>query len=210
MSNSRQIEKPDEQSVWTTTATAALAALLLILFAIAYWIGTSGYLANEAQGPMPPIAITALAPVGLFLIAYGSLPAFRDFVLAQDLRTLTMLQHWRVIGFAFLPIYSFGLLPGLFAWPAGLGDLAIGLAAPFVVLRMDRNPQFQGTAGFLRFHLLGLLDFAVAVAAAALSAGAFPGLIADGITSAQMDVWPLNIFPSLFVPVFIIDRKSVV
>ena len=35
--------------------------------------------------------------------------------------TLTTLQLWRVIGFAFLALYAFDTLPGLFALPAGWG-----------------------------------------------------------------------------------------
>jgi hypothetical protein len=134
---------------------------------------------------------------------------FRRFVLAQDMRTLTMMQLWRVIGFAFLALYAFGALPGLFAWPAGLGDVAIGLAAVVIVARMDRDPEFATSPGFVRFHLLGLFDFAVAIVTAGLSAGAFPGLIPGGITSAPLDVWPLNLFPSFLVPAFIIVHLTV-
>ncbi|MFB3150322.1 MAG: hypothetical protein ACE10M_07110, partial [Alphaproteobacteria bacterium] len=61
----------------------------------------------------------------------------------------------------------------------------------------------------VRFHLLGLLDFAVAILMAGLSAGAFPDLIPNGVTSAPMDVWPLNVFPSFLVPAFIILHLTV-
>ena len=125
-------------------------------------------------------------------------------MLSLDIRTLTMFQHWRVIGFVFLPLYGFGVLPGFFAWPAGLGDVAIGLAAVFVIARIDRDPDYRTSAGLVRFHLLGLFDFAVAIATSGLAAGAYPVLIANGVTSSAMDVWPLNIFPSFLVPAFII------
>jgi hypothetical protein len=59
-----------------------------------------------------------------------------------DLRLLTALQGGRVIGFVFLALYAHGLLPGLFAWPAGLGDVLVGGAAPFVLLA-----QIQQDAG---------------------------------------------------------------
>ena len=125
------------------------------------------------------------------------------------LRTLTMLQHWRVMGFGFLLLYFYDVLPGLFAWPAGLGDVAIGLAAPLVIARMGRDPDFAVSAGLLRFHLLGLFDFVIAVATAGLAGGAFTNLIPAGISSAPMDVWPLNLFPSFFVPIFIILHLTV-
>lgn len=193
-----------QTSVWSGPQKASLAGLLLIQFVAAYVIGTGHFLTNDQNSLFAPIAITAFFPVTLFLSAYALSPRFRDFVLSQDLRTLTMMQHWRVLGFTFLTLYAFGALPGLFAWPAGLGDVAIGLAAVVIVARMDRDPDYVRSPGFVRFHLLGLLDFAIAIATAGLTAGAFPGLIPSGVTSAPMDVWPLNLFPSFGVPAFII------
>ena len=188
---------------------AVLAGLLLAWFAATYAIGVEGLLANEGSSFFAPIAITAAIPVAAFLAVYALSSWFRRFILSQDIRTLTMVQHWRVIGFAFLPLYFFGVLPGLFAWPAGLGDIAIGLATPFVIARIGRDSAWVTSTGMVRFHLLGLLDFAVAIATAGLSAGAFPSLIADGVTSAPLDVWPLNLFPSFLVPIFIILHLSV-
>ena len=148
-------------------------------------------------------------PVMAFLTLYLLSGGFRRFVLAQDIETLTMLQHWRVLGFAFLPLYFYGVLPGVFAYPAGLGDVAVGLAAPLVILRLRRDPGYATSTGLVRFQYLGLLDFAVAVATAGLTAGAYPALISDGVTSAAMDVWPLNLFPSFVVPIFIILHLTV-
>ena len=198
-----------EPPVWSAAHKAGLAGLLLVQFAAATVIGTGGLLTNDHNSVMAPIAVTAFIPVALFLAAYGLSARFRRFVLAQDMATLTMMQLWRVIGFTFLPLYAFGALPGLFAWPAGLGDVAIGVAAVVVVRRMTRAPDYATSPGFVRFHLLGLLDFAVAIATAGLAAGAFPALIPNGVTSAAMDVWPLNLFPSFGVPAFIIMHLTV-
>ncbi len=41
------------------------------------------------------------------------------FVLSADLRLLTAIQAWRAGGPGFLALYAHGLLPGLFAVPAG-------------------------------------------------------------------------------------------
>ncbi len=188
---------------------AGLAILLLVWFAAAYVTGAAGLFANDDGAFFAPIALSAVIPVAVFVAAYALSDRFRGFVLSRDIRTLTMLQHWRVIGFAFLPLYFFGVLPGLFAWPAGLGDVAIGLTAAAIVARIGRDPGAATSPGLVRFHLLGLLDFAVAIVTAGLSAGAFPALIGDGPTSAPMDVWPLNLFPSFMVPIFIIMHLTV-
>ncbi len=194
---------------WNAPRSAAVGGLLLIWLAAAYAIGSGGLLANQQQSVLAPIALSAFGPVALFLLAYRMSARFRGLVLAQDLKTLTSLQHWRVIGFVFLPLYFFGVLPGLFAWPAGLGDLAIGLATPFIVARLARNPEFAASRGFLRFNLLGLFDFAVAITTAGLTAGAIPELAAGGPSSAALDLWPLNLFPSFIVPIFIILHLAV-
>ena len=193
-----------QPSPWNRRHKVILAALLIGQFAIAAIVGGGELLADTMIGVIPAVAITAAIPVALFLAAYGLSVGFRDFVLSQDLRTLTLLQQWRVVGFAFLLLYGVEALPGLFAWPAGLGDVAIGLAAVAVVLRLERDPAYSVSAGYIGFHLLGLLDFAVAIVTAGLTSGALPDLVSDGLTSAAMDVWPLNLFPSFIVPAFII------
>ena len=102
--------------VWSAAHKAGLAGLLLVQFAAAYVIGTGHLLTNDQHSLFAPIAITAFIPVALFLAAYALSARFRRLVLAQDTRTLTPMHLWRVIGFAFLALYAFGALPGLFAW----------------------------------------------------------------------------------------------
>lgn len=199
----------NQTTAWTKGKTTALAVIIVIWFAAAYVIGSRQLLTNDQHWLIPPIAITVAVPVIAFLTAYALLPRFRNFVLAQDIETLTMLQHWRVLGFGFLLLYAHGVLPGLFAWPAGIGDIAIGFAAPLVIMRLRKDPAYATSAGLVRYHYLGLLDFAVAVVAVGLTAGSYASLTPDGLTSAAMDVWPLNIFPSFGVPIFIILHLTV-
>lgn len=199
-----------EQSVaWTNREKTLVAGFVVIWFATAAFIGSQHLLVNIGGDLIPPIALTAVVPVAIFLALYLMAGGFRRFVLAQDIETLTMLQHWRVVGFAFLPLYFYGALPGIFAWPAGLGDLAIGLAAPLVIMRLRADPAAATSASLVRYHYFGLLDFAVAIVTAGLTAGAFASLAPDGVTSAAMDVWPLNMFPSFVVPLFIILHLGV-
>ncbi len=198
-----------QNTPWTAKAIGITTGLLLIQFTVAYVIGSGHLLTNGGGMPLPRIAITAVIPVAGFLAAYNLIPSFRAFVLAQDIRRLTMLQLWRIVGFVFLPLYAFAVLPGLFAWPAGVGDVAVGLLAFFVVSKIDRDPDFVASPGFVGFHLLGLTDFAIAIGTSALAAGAFPVLIPGGVTSAALDVWPLNVFPSFIVPAFMIAQLAV-
>lgn len=198
-----------QKSPWTTSAISITTILFSIQFAVAYIVGSGQLLTNDQQSVFAPIAATVALPVILFLSAYVVSENFRNFILAQDIETVTMLQHWRVLGFGFLPLYFYGVLPGLFAWPAGLGDVLVGLTAPFIIMRLRRDPNFVTSTSFVRYHNLGLLDFVIAVVTAGLAAGSFPSLIQAGVTSAPMDVWPLNLFPSFGVPIFIILHLTV-
>ena len=202
------MDKINPPPIWTKHRKMLLMAILGLQFALAYGIGTTGVLANTNLAIFPPIAMTVVAPVLLFLAVYSLNRSFRNFILAQDIRTLTVIQLWRVVGLVFLIFHQVNLLPSLFALPAGLGDVTVGIAALFIIRNLTKNPKYVLSVGYRRFHYFGLLDFGVALGTAALSSGAFPGLISNGITSSALDVWPLNIFPSFIVPGFIILQIS--
>jgi hypothetical protein len=189
---------------WTPSIKTGIAAGLAVWLAAAWALGVSGVLAVDAAQPFRPVLLSILVPVAVFLAAYGASERLRAFVLSWDLRVLTMLHHWRVLGFTFLMLTAHGVLPGLFAWPAGWGDVAIGVSAPLVVQALARNPDFARSRAFVTFYVLGMLDFVVAGATATLASGAFPALHAGSPTSAPMEIWPLSLFPAFFVPLFLI------
>jgi hypothetical protein len=143
-----------------------------------------------------------LAPLAIFVILYLVLSRFRDFVLGLDARLITIMQSWRVLGLSFLELYWLGLLPGLFAYPAGLGDAAIGISAPMVALALITDRARIATRGFVLWNLLGILDFVVALTAGTLMSGAWPHLIGDGPSTGLMREFPLAMIPTFLVPLF--------
>jgi hypothetical protein len=92
--------------------------------------GAVGAFERPPGTPPVPILIGAVGPLVVFLAGYWGSPRFRAFVLAIDLPLATAIQAWRAGGLGFLALYAHGVLPGVFAWPAGLGDIAIGVTAP--------------------------------------------------------------------------------
>ena len=189
---------------WSASAKAATVTMLALWAGLAYLVGSTGIVTAPETQAFRPVVLTAIVPVAIFAVAYAASARLRTFVHALDIQTLTSLQHWRVVGFAFLLLYAFDVLPALFAFAAGVGDVLIGLAAPRVVARLAQDASFARSARFVTYHALGLLDFAVAVAAASLASGAFPALVSGPVTAAPMEVWPLVLFPSFIVPIFII------
>lgn len=181
-----------------------LAAGVLVLWAgiVAVLAGYGVFDVAVSEPAMPTLLAIAI-PVGLFVAAVLASGSLRAWALSLDPVLLTEFQAWRVLGGAFLIVFAFGHLPGMFAWPAGVGDVAVGLAAPFVVWRLRRDPGFLATSRFRLFHYAGLFDFAVAVTTGIASRNSIPGLV-EGVNSSAMGQLPLVIIPTLVVPAFII------
>ena len=179
-----------------------VTVVLAIWFALVFLLGTNGAFVRPPEVPPFPILLGATVPLVVFVAAYLGSCAFRAFILAADLRLLTAIQAWRAGGLGFLALYAHGILPGLFAWPAGLGDIAIGITAPWVALALIRRPTFVASRQFVIWNLLGILDLVVAVSAGALSSGFVAGLVGE-VTTAPMAQLPLVLIPAYFVPLFI-------
>jgi len=183
-------------------ATLVVAALA-IWFAFVLTFAAAGAFAGSPARPPVGIFLAIVLPPLLFVLLYRLSRRVRDFALAIDLRWLTAIQGWRVIGVMFLTLYAFGLLPGLFAWPAGLGDLGVGLAAPFVLLATLRGtPNWPRRVAWL--NIAGLVDFAGAVSTGVLTSNSSLGLLADGLPHADLGQLPLSLVPTFAVPLWII------
>ncbi|HEV8341002.1 MAG TPA: hypothetical protein VGR30_01405 [Candidatus Binatia bacterium] len=196
--HSNQFVAGDNYSSVTSVVVVVLATWLALVFLL----GAGGAFVRPPGTPPFPILISFTAPIIFFLIAFWWSHAFREFVFAVDLRLATGIQAWRFAGLGFLALYAHGVLPGLFAWPAGLGDIAIGVTAPWVVLALIRRPSFAASKAFVVWNLLGISDLVVAVSTGALSSALALG-VAGEITTAPMAQLPLVLIPAYFVPLFI-------
>jgi hypothetical protein len=158
-----------------------------------------------AHPDQPPFALLGalMGPPVLFLIAYAFSARVRTLSLRLDLRLLTAMQGWRVIGALFLALMSFGLLPGTFAWPAGIGDLIVGGYAPFVVLAISRRTPGWRTQVVL-LNVLGLLDFVGAVGGGVLGGSSPIGVLRGDVTTDILLELPLSMIPTFAVPLWII------
>ncbi|HAT36293.1 MAG TPA: hypothetical protein DCS82_11290 [Rhodospirillaceae bacterium] len=161
----------------------------------------------EARADAPPIAfgLSVIGPPILFGILYARWTAFRESALALDLKFLTAIQAWRLVGVMFLVLYSFDMLPGSFAWPAGVGDIIVGLYAPFVVVAIANNSANWHRQAVI-LNILGLLDFVGAIGGGVLSGGTPAGILTapGAVTSDIMQTLPLALIPTFFVPFWII------
>jgi hypothetical protein len=128
--------------------------------------------------------------------------SFRGFVLSLDLRLIAGMQAWRWAGLGFLSLYAHNVLPAVFALPAGLGDMAVGATAPWMMLALVRQPGFAASNAFVRWNLFGILDLVVAVSIGTLSALFATGAPGE-ISTAPMATLPLLLIPAFLVPLFL-------
>jgi hypothetical protein len=177
--------------------------VLACWFVVVSVLGAQGVFIVPAGAPPYPIAIGVAAPILVFLVAFWASYVFRSFVMTADLPLLTAVQAWRFAGFGFLALSAHGVLPGAFAWPAGLGDMAIGLTAPWVALTLARRPAFGASRVFVIWNLLGILDLISAVSNATMNQILATGA-AGQVTVAPMAQLPLLLVPAYLVPLFLI------
>lgn len=187
------------------TSRLALVALLTLWFGVVLALHNLGVFALDPRTPPIPMALSVLGPPMVFALLYRGWEWFRRAVLSLDLVLLTALQAWRIVGAMFLVLYNYDLLPGSFAWPAGVGDMIVGVYAPFVVVAIVRRTRRWRTHVVL-LNVLGLLDFVGAIGGGMLSGGSSIGILtAPGeLTTAIMQDLPLALIPTFFVPCWIL------
>jgi len=152
---------------------------------------------NESDRIGLAVAIGALAPIVVFAVWFAASADFRKFALSLNPRILTWAQTWRILGITFVILEARGVLPAVFALPAGYGDIAIGATAWLAALKLA-NPGHR--YGFMLWQALGILDLIVAV-----SLGTTVRLLSpQGPSMVAMTVLPLSLVPTFLVPLFLI------
>ncbi len=180
----------------------AVTLVLSLWLALVLSLGGAGAFVGPPGKPPLPIALGVAAPLVLFFAWLRLSQAFRKLLMSLDLRLVAGMQAWRWAGMGFLSLYAYHVLPAVFALPAGLGDMAIGITAPWMILALTRRPAFAASKRFIRWNLLGILDLLIAV-----SIGTVSALLATGapgeISTAPMATLPLLLIPAFLVPLFL-------
>jgi hypothetical protein len=174
-----------------------IAVLIVGWFILALSASALHLFKNDANRVGVEVAIAALTPILVFSLWFAASDKFRAFALSLNPRILTAAHAWRFVGFTFVLLEAHRVLPAIFAWPAGYGDMAIGVTAPFVAWKLaDPNDR----TSFILWQLLGILDLFIAV-----GVGTTAGLLRpDGPTMVAMTVLPLSLIPTFLVPLFVI------
>src|SRR5215469_9863126 len=157
--------------------------------------GHGWYDTGLSQVPWLPVAVAGSLGT---LLALSRIPVVARALAAPGMAGRLVLPHsFRVAGVFWLLFLALGHLPALFALPAGLGDIAAGIAAPLVVWRLA---QGTGRRAALWFNVYGLTDLAVGVTLGALTGY---GLLHVAPSSAPISQFPLALVITADVPLMI-------
>ena len=167
-----------------------------VWFAIDVALAAAGVFAAEPDTLVPIIGFGIVAPIaaGAWLLSRPG----RVATLAGRLPLPWVIgvQLFRVIGAAFLVAWALDLMPAAFALPAGIGDVAVGVAAPFVARRLANDPV-GGRRAAVAWNVAGIADLVLAVTLGFLtSPSAFQQLALDAPNAA------VSRLPFVLVPVF--------
>lgn len=171
--------------------------------ALGGWFATTVALAGGGHyltrlGKQPPWLIIAAAGFAVCLLAIFQIPVVARALDGQgSLSRLIVPQTFRVLGISFILMMAAGHLPALFALPAGLGDIAVGIAAPFIARRLATG---TGRRAAVRFTVLGITDLVVAV-----TLGVLTGYRIVHTTPANdaIALLPLATVPTFAVPLLL-------
>jgi hypothetical protein len=173
------------------------AGLIAAWFIFALTASALHLFKTDPQVPPLALGLAVSVPIAIFLLWFAASAGFRNFALSLNPRTLTFVHSWRIAGFTFLALYAAGLLPGVFALPAGWGDIAIGATAPFAAIKLANISRRRS---FILWQTLGIFDLVTAVALGTTARWISPNEVATAI----MTVLPMSLIPTFAVPLLII------
>ena len=174
-------------------------SLLLLVWIIGTIVlAASGLLATNDM-LMPALIFI---PVAGFALAWRSNSSFRSYVLSLDTGILVILHSWRMLGLGFLLLYAHGVLPGLFAGLAGLGDAMAATGATLLGIKLLRGKEVSKQA-LQKWNSFGFLDFLIAIT---VGTALRSSLLGGEITTDPLAFLPLSLIPTLIVPFYMITH----
>ena len=185
-----------KRAVWNSTL---LLGAWFIAALVPSWLGFY----DRPLFGLPTIQYGMIIPLIVAVMLFRGSATLIRVVEAIPQSWLVSVQVYRMEGVIFLVLYATGYLPGVFAWPAGAGDMLVGLLAPVVGLAYARH--YRSAAGWVRaWNLLGIADFVVAVTIGFLSTpGPLQKLSLDA-PNKLITAFPLAMVPAFIIPLSIL------
>lgn len=176
---------------------AVAATVLLEAWVVVTALLTAAGAYEQHPTEVQPWIAVALVGVVAAVLVGARIPAVARALAGPDtLARLAVPQTLRVVGVFFLVVLALGKMPAVFALPAGLGDMAVGISAPFIVRRLRGG----STRGAVWFNVLGIVDLVVAVSIGFLAGAGPTQLLAVTPSTEAIGQLPLALIPTATVP----------
>lgn len=180
--------------------TIWLAVLIpdALWFAIAWSAAINGvFITGASRLPLLPMAIFLPVMIGAPLLLLSK--RVGQVLDAMPASWLVALQLYRVFGSQWLVYWLLGLQPGLWALPAGTGDVLTGLFAVPAAIALASGTT-EGRKAAMLWNIFGLADFIVAITLGIiLSPGPFQLIVPD-LPNFSTGVYPNVLTPAFVVP----------
>ena len=185
-----------------TTAWFAVAVALVVWFAVTWNLAASGVF-QARPGATLPIPVTVAVPVLIGLIGLMRSRRIGAAVDAAPAAWLIAIQVYRVIGGNFVILWLYGAMPGVFAVPAGVGDVLVGLSAIPVALYLASG-RSGGVALAVAWNIFGIADLVDALTLGFLTS---PGPL-QSLALDQPNVL-ITAYPSVMTPAFAVPLSLI-
>jgi hypothetical protein len=168
---------------------------------LALFLGGQGIFRSALNQRVPSIALAIGIPILVGTLFIRGSKQVREIIEAVPQNQLVAFQVYRVLGVTFLFLYAAGQLPGIFALPAGCGDVMVGLTAFMVGARAARSENDQLVT---LWNWLGISDLVIAVATGFLSAPSRFQIFSLDAPNVLIGSFPLVMIPIFAVPLSIV------
>lgn len=168
--------------------------ILLLWFSLVVVLGSRGFFAkNPLFAPWIVIGFLVLFE-GLRRVYHSR--GVLGVVALMPMHWLIGIQFYRIAGVVFLTLYRQDVLPAVFAFSAGYGDIFVGLTAPIVAWWYYYKKPYARQAAIL-WNIIGIIDLVVA-----LSVGFLGFSKPVQFLPLQPSTEALSLFPLVMIPLF--------
>lgn len=193
----RALSRADWQAQERVRTVGTMAIVLGGWFAGAIALSLTGVFHGTASD-IPTLQYGIILPILLGGVLIWRSARVARIIDAVPQSWLVGVQLYRAVGVMFLILYAAGKLPGLFAWPAGIGDILVGVLAPIVAIAYARNP-LRNRGLVSAWNWFGIGDLAIAVGTGFLSS---PSLFQPFTVEPSNQL--ITLFPLVLVPIFLV------
>lgn len=191
------LKRPSTSAVVIGLTSAFLTAWVLL----ALYLGNLNFFQINRNTPLPPpIGAGTLVPVIIGYLAFRYSATFRQLIFKIPQTWMIGLQAYRVLGgVVFLILYGQGLLPGVFALPAGIGDTLTGGSALLVAYFCYKQTSWARKAAIL-WNWVALIEMLMLVPLGILSSPSRVQILALDGPNFLTTAWPTVLAPTFHVP----------